>query len=85
MLLGYKGLTTSSEEYKYLKDVKKIKKISIISIVISSLYLVVTLTCLLVMFPFTLVSNEIMPLYLASRYIEFGTFYERQDSVFLLI
>ena len=37
------------------------------------------------MFPFTLKNNEIMPLYLASRYIEFGTFFQRVDSVFLLI
>ena len=69
----------------YLKDVKKLKKISIISVVISSLYLILTLTCLLVMFPFTLKNNEIMPLYLASRYIEFGTFFQRVDSVFLFI
>lgn len=69
----------------YLKDVKKLKKISIISIVISCFYLIITLTGLLVMFPFTLSNHEIMPLYLASRYIEFGNFFQRVDSVFLLI
>ena len=69
----------------YLKDVKKLKKISIISIVISSFYLIFTLTCLLIMFPFTLSNHEIMPLYLATRYIEFGTFFQRVDSVFILI
>ncbi len=69
----------------YLKDVKKLKKISIISIVTSCFYLIITLTGLLVMFPFTLSNHEIMPLYLASRYIEFGNFFQRVDSVFLLI
>lgn len=69
----------------YLKDVKKLKKISIISIVTSCFYLIITLTGLLVMFPFTLSNNEIMPLYLSSRYIEFGKFFQRVDSVFLLI
>lgn len=69
----------------YLKDVKKFKKISITSIVISCLYLVLTLTCLLVMFPFTLSNHEIMPLYLASRYIEFGKFFQRVDSAFFFI
>lgn len=69
----------------YLKDVKKLKKISIISIVTSCFYLIITLTGLLVMFPFTLSNHEIMPLYLSSRYIEFGKFFQRVDSVFLLI
>lgn len=37
------------------------------------------------MFPFTLSNQEIMPLYLASRYIEFGTFFQRVDAIFFLI
>ena len=69
----------------HLKDVKKFKKISIISIVISSFYLIFCLSSLLIMFPFTLSNHEIMPLYLASRYIEFGTFFQRVDAIFSLI
>ena len=34
---------------------------------------------------FFIYGQEIMPLYLASRYIEFGTFFQRLDSAFLLI
>ena len=30
-------------------------------------------------------TNELMPLYSAVRYIEFGTFFQRLDSIFLLI
>lgn len=69
----------------YLKDINKFKKISIISIIISCFYLVFCLSSLLIMFPFTLSNHEIMPLYLASRYIEFGTFFQRVDAIFSLI
>lgn len=69
----------------YLKDVKQLKKVSIISIVISAIYLLLCLSSLLFMFPFTLSNQEIMPLYLASRYVEFGTFFQRVDSIFLLV
>ena len=48
-------------------------------------YLFFTLSAMLIMFPFTLSNQEIMPLYLASRYIEFGTFFQRLDAAFLLI
>lgn len=69
----------------YLKDVNKLKKVSIIAIIISSFYLTITLTGLFIMFPFTISSNETMPLYLASRFIEFGDFFQRVDAIFLLI
>lgn len=69
----------------YLKDVKQLKKVSIISIVISCVYLLFCLSALLIMFPFISSNEEIMPLYLASRYIEFGTFFQRVDAIFLLV
>lgn len=69
----------------YLKDIKQFKKISIISIVISCVYLLLCLSLLLIMFTFILSNQEIMPLYLASRFIEFGTFFQRVDAIFLLI
>ena len=37
------------------------------------------------MFSYISSENEIMPIYLASRYIEFGTFLQRIDAIFLLI
>lgn len=69
----------------YLKDIKQFKKVSIISIVISCIYLLLCLSLLLIMFTFILSNQEIMPLYLASRFIEFGTFFQRVDAIFLLI
>ncbi len=62
-----------------------LKKVSLISICISGIYLLLSVATLLFMFPVTLASEEIMPLYLASRYIEFGSFFQRLDAIFLLI
>lgn len=69
----------------YLKDTSKFKKVAITSIVISSIYLLLCIFSLICMFSFITTENEIMPIYLASRYIEFGTFFQRVDALFLLI
>lgn len=68
-----------------LKDEKSFKKISIISILATSLYLIFTIATLLFIFTFFTDVSEISPLYTATRYIEFGTFFQRLESVFLLV
>ena len=68
-----------------LKEPKKFKKIAFTSIIISSLYLIIAVSILLFMFVFFQSVDEIMPLYSAAAYIEFGTFFQRLDSLFLLI
>lgn len=68
-----------------LKEPSHFKKISILTIVISSIYLILAVSIILFMFNFFLTTDEIMPLYSAATYIEFGTFFQRLESVFLLI
>ena len=68
-----------------LKEPTKLKKIAFTSIVISSIYLIIAVSILLFMFIFFQGVDEIMPLYTAAAYIEFGTFFQRLDSLFLLI
>lgn len=69
----------------YLEDSKDLKKISIISIIFSAIYLFFSVTSLLLMFPFLPSTEQVMPLYLLTRYIEFGRFFQRLDAIFLLI
>ncbi len=69
----------------YLKEPEKMKKIALISIGISAIYLILCVSTLLFMFSFFINTNEITPLYNATRYIEIGTFFQRLESVFLLI
>ena len=69
----------------HLKDQKNYTKIVLISIGISAFFLVISVATLLFTFPFVTTSEEIFPLYLATRFIEFGRFFQRLDAIFVLI
>ena len=68
----------------HLKDQKNYTKIALISIGISSFFLLISVATLLFTFPFVTTSEEIFPLYLAARFIEFGRFFQRLDAIFVL-
>ena len=69
----------------FLKEPEKLKKIALISVGISAIYLILCVATLLFMFSFFITTNEITPLYNATRYIEIGSFIQRLESVFLLV
>lgn len=69
----------------YLKEPKKFKKVAMISIGLSIIYLIICVAIILLTFTFLLKVDEIMPLYSAARYIEFGSFFQRLESILLLI
>lgn len=68
-----------------LKDPEKITKISLISIIFSAIFLLFAVACILLLFSDTLTNSELFPLFLTVRYIEFGTFFQRLDLVFLFL
>lgn len=68
-----------------LKQNKDYKKIGLIAITISALYLLVSVTSLSLMFPFILNGKEILSIYLSTRNIEFGKFFQRSDAIFIFI
>lgn len=68
----------------HLQDTKQFKTISITSMILSAIWLLFSIATLLFIFPFTVTSEEIMPLYLAGRFVEFGRFFQRLDAVFLM-
>lgn len=84
-LFAFGGIATLYFLPPMLKNYKQLKKISIVSVIISAIYFLLTIATILFMFNPSAFTNELMPLYSAVRYIEFGTFFERQDSLFLLI
>ena len=57
-----------------LKEPEKMKKITLISIGITALYLILSVATLLFIFSFFITTDEITPLYNATRYIELGDF-----------
>ena len=68
-----------------LKEPQKLKKIAVISVIVTGLFILLCVATLLFMFSFFITTDEIMPLFSAARYIEFGSFFQRFESVFLLI
>ena len=68
-----------------LKEPKKFKYVSILSVLSSGLFILMCVATLLFMFAIFDSTNEIMPLFSSSRFIEFGSFFQRFESLFLLI
>ncbi len=68
-----------------LKQPDKFKKICIWSIILSGLFIFICVATLLFMFSIYINTDEIMPLFSVSRYIDFGNFFQRFESLFLLI
>lgn len=68
-----------------LKEPSKLLKISIAGTIISSIYLLFVVSLILFMFPVFVELDEVLPLYTIATYVEFGSFFQRLESVFLLI
>ena len=63
----------------------KLKSMSVIAIIISSVYLLLSVTCLLLSLSFTMHSDESFSLYVLTRNLDYGRFIQRVDAVFILI
>lgn len=68
-----------------LKNEKDYKKVGIASISLSSMYLLLSVLSLLFLFPFLTTGTETLSIYMSTRTIEFGKFFERTDALFILI
>lgn len=68
-----------------LKEPEKFKKIAIVSIIYTGLFILLCVATLLLMSSFFITTDEILPLFSAARHIEFGSFFQRFESIFLLI
>jgi len=68
-----------------LKEPGKLKKVAITSIVLSCIILLLCVAIILFMFNGFVETDELLPLYSAAKYIEFGSFFQKLDSAFVLI
>lgn len=68
-----------------LKNPEKITKISIISVILSAVFLLFSCASIMFLFDEQFSNTELLPLYVSVRSIEFGTFFQRLDSVFLFL
>lgn len=70
---------------QHLKRPEKFMTISLITTALSSILLTFIVGTIILMFNKNVTSGQLFPLYISVRYIEFGTFFQRLDSAFLLI
>ena len=68
-----------------LKEPNKVKHIAITSIIFSSILLLIIVAIILFMFSGFVETDELMPLYSAVKYIEYGSFFQKMDSIFVFI
>lgn len=68
-----------------MKNPLEIKKLTITSIIISSLLILLTVATILFTFNGLVEIDELLPLYSAVRYIDYGSFFQKMNSIFLLI
>ena len=66
-------------------DANDSKKIGLTSIILSGIILFLSITSLLLIFPFATGGEGILSIYMITRSIQFGTFFQRVDAFFILI
>lgn len=68
-----------------LKEPNQLKKVAVTSVVLSCIFLLISVAIVLFMFNGFVETDELLPLYSAVKYIEFGSFFQKLDSTFVLI
>lgn len=68
-----------------LKESNDFHKVAVLSIILSAIYLLLSVSTIFFIFNSFTETTEVMPLFNAVRYIDFGTFFQRLDAIFLLI
>jgi len=84
-LFAFQGLAYIYFMPPKLKEPNQLKKVAITSIVLSCILLLISVAIILFMFNGFVETDELLPLYSAVKYIEFGSFFQKLDSAFVLI
>ena len=69
----------------FLKSEKHYKKISIFAVVMCGIYLFISILALFMTFPFITQTDETLSVYLVTRLISFGKFFQRVDAIFIFV
>ena len=67
------------------KDPKDVKRNGLTSVISSGIILFLSVTSLILIFPFATGGEGILSIYMITRSIQFGTFFQRIDAFFILI
>ena len=84
-IFAYGGIAFLFFLMPYLKKYDDFKKISLISIIISSIYLFLSVISMLLVFSYASSSDQTIAIYSLTRTIEYGRFFQRIDALFILV
>ena len=84
-IFSYSGLLYLLFLPPLLDKPDKFKRMSVIAITISSVYLLLSVACLLLSLSFTMHSDESFSLYVLTRNLVYGRFIQRVDAIFILV
>ena len=68
-----------------LKNPEDYKKTAVSSIIISGIYIFLSILCLIMVFPYAAFTDDTLSMYLLTRRITLGKFFQRIDAIFILI
>ena len=69
----------------FLKDKTDFKKVAIISIILTAIFLLLSILSLILSLPIITKSDEMLSIYLLTRMVDFGNFLERLDALFIFV
>ena len=69
----------------FIEDNNNLKKITFSSIIISAIYLLLSIAALIMLIPNVYELESSLSIYLVAREVQFGTFFQRVDAIFILI
>ena len=84
-IFSYSGLLYLLFLPPLLDKPDKLKRMSVVAISISSVYLLLSVACLLLSLSFTMHSDESFSLYVLTRNLVYGRFIQRVDAIFILV
>ena len=84
-MFAFQGLAYILFTPPLLKEPEKIKKVAITSVILSCIFLLICVATILFIFNGFVDTDELLPLFSAVKYIEFGSFFQKLDSIFVLI
>lgn len=84
-MFAFQGLAHIYFMPSMLKEPTKIKHIALTSIILSCIFLLIGISIILFMFNAFIETDALLPLYSAAKYIEFGPFFQKLGSTFVLI
>ena len=84
-IFAYSGIAYLYFLMPLIEKKTQFKKISVISLILSSIFLFLSVTTLLLTFSIKMIDEELMPIYLITRIIEYGRFFQRTDALFIFL